>query len=47
MQLTTLTIDATRALLASDEGLFVFIRKQAHTATEYVTVGFHIEGYYY
>ncbi len=47
MHRQNLTVDATRAQLTSSQGLFVFMRKQAHTATEYVTVAFHIEGYYY
>jgi hypothetical protein len=42
-----LTVDSNKAVLTADEGLFVFIRKDAHTATEYVNVTFHIEGYYY
>tara|TARA_B110000196_G_C21105304_1_gene644865 strand:- start:81 stop:446 length:366 start_codon:yes stop_codon:yes gene_type:complete len=42
-----LTVDTSKSTMTQSEGLFVFIRKAAHTASEYVNVTFHIEGYYY
>ena len=43
---TDLTVDTANNTLLTTEGLFIAVRKQAHTATESIYLQFHIEGYY-